>query len=229
MSILTYILGLPEDECKTLSEAALKLGVWQFKGWNSTQTVEKFWSENPAHMVIVGLQAAHAKEFVVDFRAVAAVPVAVVIENAQEDVQLDLYNSGADLVVVRPYRPRILLAQAQQLIRRSQSLPSSHLPRVSIGRLLVDPQRRTVEHPNQFQVRLTQREFQLFYLLYLHKGQVLTVDQIIEAVWGYTGQGDEQMLRSLIYRLRRKLQFNTEDSEYIQNLSGVGYMFLEED
>ncbi|MEZ4712795.1 MAG: helix-turn-helix domain-containing protein [Caldilineaceae bacterium] len=73
------------------------------------------------------------------------------------------------------------------------------------------------------QVHLTHREFQLLYLLDAHKGQVLEAGQLIEKIWGYTGQGDKNALRNLVRKLRAKLDEHADEESFIETIPNMGY------
>jgi DNA-binding response OmpR family regulator len=72
-------------------------------------------------------------------------------------------------------------------------------------------------------VRLTPLEVKLLETLMMHAGQVLTVDLLINAVWGQD-QGDRSMLKQLVYRLRLKLESAANQPVPIETIPGVGYV-----
>jgi DNA-binding response OmpR family regulator len=58
-----------------------------------------------------------------------------------------------------------------------------------------------------------------------NRGQVLPNDTIVERIWGYSGEGDRDLVRGLISRLRRKIEVDAEKPRFIQTVPGVGYLF----
>jgi DNA-binding response OmpR family regulator len=62
----------------------------------------------------------------------------------------------------------------------------------------------------------------------MHRGQVLPTESIVERVWGYSGQGDRELVRGLISRLRAKLETDPRNPYYILTVPGVGYSFRED-
>jgi DNA-binding response OmpR family regulator len=59
----------------------------------------------------------------------------------------------------------------------------------------------------------------------MNRNQVLPTESIVERVWGYTGQGDRDLVRGLVSRLRVKVETDPRQPEYIQTIPGIGYMF----
>jgi two-component system KDP operon response regulator KdpE len=55
---------------------------------------------------------------------------------------------------------------------------------------------------------------------------VFTTEQLIAAVWGYTGTGDQRLLKHLVFRLRQKLEDNPKNPKYVRTETGIGYKFI---
>ena len=73
--------------------------------------------------------------------------------------------------------------------------------------------------------RLTQLEFRLLYTLMTHAGQILPAQNIVEYVWGYEGEGNRELVRGLVQRLRSKVEPNNRNPCYIMTEPGIGYYF----
>ncbi len=72
---------------------------------------------------------------------------------------------------------------------------------------------------------LTPLEFRLLYMLMTNPDQVIPLEVIIERVWGYNGEGNRELVRGLVRRLRRKIEPDPEQAHFIHNHPGVGYRF----
>ena len=155
------------------------------------------------------------------------IPLVIIINPSGEDGCLELYKKGADLVVFRPYSHRLLKAQVEVLLRRSMSVPMGMIPALQFEQITIEPSTRTVHRTDGTIVVLTHREFQLLYLLFTHRGQILATERIIESIWGYSGEGDKNMLRSLVNRVRRKVEEDPDHPRYLVTVSGVGYRFAD--
>jgi DNA-binding response OmpR family regulator len=158
-------------------------------------------------------------------RTETEVPVVMVLDGASEDLQYDLLEAGVDLVLARPFSARLLIAQLRALLRRAGNVPLSSLLTLRQAGLTLDPAARTVQVADQEPRRLTHLEFRLLYALMIHPGQILSSEMLVERVWGYTDQGDRDLVRGLVSRLRSKIEPEPRSPRYIITLPGVGYSF----
>ena len=94
---------------------------------------------------------------------------------------------------------------------------------MSVGDLTLDPGSRTVQVGGNPPRRLTHLEFRLLYTLMVHRDQVLPTETLIESVWGYTGEGNRELVRGLVSRLRAKIEPNPRTPRYVLTVPGVGY------
>ncbi|HRE46715.1 MAG TPA: response regulator transcription factor [Aggregatilineales bacterium] len=137
---------------------------------------------------------------------------------------ISAYEAGIDDFLVKPYSYQLFLAHVNAQLRRARTVPSSLVPNLTAANVSLDPERHTVTLPNGNSKQLTNLEFRLMYSLVVNRGHVLSTETLIEKVWGYTGEGDKNLLKSLISRLRSKVE-TTRDPKLITTVPGVGYMF----
>jgi DNA-binding response OmpR family regulator len=223
------------DERAVLSLVLQRAGVAVTTG-NELERAMRSWLERPADLILLALggsltdgptgePADNPVANVGRIRAETEVPVVVVVDETREELHYDLLQSGADLVISRPFSARLLIAQVRALLRRAGNVPLSSLPTLSLAGLTLDPAARTVQVSSQAPRRLTHLEFRLLYTLMTHHGQTLSPELIVERVWGYTGQGDKELVRGLVSRLRAKVEPEPRTPHYIITAPGIGYAF----
>ncbi len=137
---------------------------------------------------------------------------------------------GADDYVVKPAQPRLLLARIRALLRRV-STQSQHenqnndQQKLDFGALKIHQQSRTVAYHNK-DIDFTTTEFDLLWLLASHAGEILSRDQISEALSGIEYDGLDRSIDIRISRLRKLLHDNPNNPKGIKTVRGQGYLFV---
>ena len=183
------------------------------------------WLKRPADVILVALPEHSPTNIIRRVRTEANVPLILVIDSVPERVHCELLKQGADLVISPPYSSRLLIAQVGVLMRRTNTVPTFSLPTMTATGFSLDPTTRTVEVDDKPAQRLTHLEFRLLYTLMLNRGQIVPTETIVEHVWGYTGQGDRDLIRGLVSRLRSKVELDPRTPRWIVTAPGIGYSF----
>lgn len=157
--------------------------------------------------------------------------VLVVSARDQEKQKVQALDLGADDYITKPFGSAELLARVRAALRNSRSRLASGegTPAVyEVRDFRLDFDRRLITVGGQ-EVHLTQNEYKIVELLARQPGRVLTYDFIMEHVWGPYVPSDNKILRVNMANIRRKLEQNPAEPQYILTEMGVGYRFAEED
>jgi DNA-binding response OmpR family regulator len=217
------------DEASVLNMLLQRVGFNVRTVHNLDQAVDA-WPELPADFVLITLpeDISRAKRHIENIRLHTVIPICIISDPIKESLQVELLESGADLIILRPFGIRFLLAQIKSLMRRSAGIPFFSLPMLSQRDVVLDPSMRTVKVGVLQEKRLTQLEFRLLYTLMTNIGQIIPTEQIVEHVWGYSGEGNRELVRGLVQRLRSKVEPVPGTPQYILTEPGIGYYFSRE-
>ena len=159
-------------------------------------------------------------------------PIIVVSARNHERDKVAALDAGADDYVVKPFGTSELLARIRTAIRHTRT----HLPNGEIAQsgqfrargLAIDYDKHQVLVDGE-NVHLTQNEYKLVSLLGKYAGRVLTYDFIIRQLWGPKAKNDNQILRVNMANIRRKIEKNPAQPEYIFTEIGVGCRMIDPD
>lgn len=156
------------------------------------------------------------------------VPVMMLTSRGDEIDRVLGLEIGADDYLSKPFSARELSARLKSLLRRAALIaqaaqPSKEKP-ISLGGVQIDAARRTVKRDGT-DIPLTFKEFELLHFLASRPGRVFSRDELLEAVWEYSGYGYEPVVTSFISRLRSKLETDASEPVYIVTVRGAGYKF----
>ena len=137
------------------------------------------------------------------------------------------FECGADDYVTKPFGTAELLARIRIALRHvSTGAPDTPTGKAQNGRLTIDYDKRRV-YLDDHEIHLTQVEYKIVMLTMLHIGKVLTYDFIIRCVWGARPTVNNQILRVNMANIRRKLEANPADPQFIITETGVGYRMID--
>jgi two-component system KDP operon response regulator KdpE len=155
-------------------------------------------------------------------RDATGAPIFILSSRHQETEKVLALDAGADDYVTRPYGSAELLARIRAALRRMAHLRRAGGPVIRLGSLAVDlgGHRVTADGAS---VELTQREFAVLRVLVEHRGQVVTRQRLLWAVWGSDFFGDEGILDVYIHALRKKIEPSPVQPAYLTTVRGVGY------
>ncbi len=150
------------------------------------------------------------------------IPVIMLTAKGSEMDKVKGFESGADDYIAKPFGMMELVVRVKaRLRRREQTAPEAEL---SVGALTVSPKRHTVQVDGE-PVSLTLKEFDMLCYLLENRGVVLTRDQMLNRVWGYTFDGESRTVDVHVRTLRQKLG---EAGSLIETVRGIGYKIAQE-
>lgn len=147
-------------------------------------------------------------------------------EHASQDEYLDYFERGADACLQTQGYPE-LVARIRAIIRRQQLLISSRRSTHQVGPLSLDADRYEVKVAGK-PVDLTPKEFQLLRYFMQHPARVFAREELLNLVWGADVALEEHNLDVHIHSLRRKIELDPANPQFIQTIRGVGYKLRSE-
>jgi DNA-binding response OmpR family regulator len=189
------------------------------------KAVERWATEVPDLVVIdVNIKLQDPMIVYNKFRTVSAAPILLFLPTHHETQILEAYAAGVDEVVVKPISPAIFLAKIVAWVRRSWTVPVDGLSLVKAGKHRLDPSRRCLIDPTGNEIKLTNLEFRLLHLLMSRPTNIFNAEDIIHSIWGGFGNGDQVLLKNVVYRLRKKIEIDPSRPALLQTWQG-GYSF----
>lgn len=177
----------------------------------------------------LGLPDTDGQTFIAAVRKWSQVPIIVVSARSHERDKVLSLDLGADDYMTKPFGTSELLARVRTALRHTTQRTERQQAGVyACNGLRVDWEKRRVLLDGQ-DIHLTQNEYKIVALLAQYAGKVLTYDQIIQHVWGPNAAGDNRILRVNMANIRRKLEKNPAEPQYIFTEIGVGYRMAEGD
>lgn len=153
------------------------------------------------------------------------VPIIILSVRDRESDKVAALDRGADDYLTKPFGIEELLARIRVALRHSTQSSGSQQSIIKAGPIEIDLVKHIVTR-NGAEVKLTATEFKVLAYLAAHADRVLTHQAILNHVWDSTESDRVEYLRVYIGQLRKKLEVNSEEPEYIITESGVGYRFL---
>ncbi len=154
-------------------------------------------------------------------------PIIILVYERDERFLLRAYEAGADDCLVHPVSINLLLAKVQAWLRTAASKHNS-VRLLEAYNFRFNLSKSELITPEDTRVQLSQLEARFLHLLFVNNGRIVSTDVILQRVWSDKSDmrdGDRQMLKVLVHRLRRKIERNSNAPQYIHTIRHQGYSF----
>lgn len=175
---------------------------------------------NPMDLMILDIMMPNLDGFSVCkiAREMSNLPIIMLTAKGSEDDKLKGYDLGADDYMTKPFSPKVLLAKANALLRRSSLLPADT---INAGKISLVPASHKV-FVNGKEIVLTHKEYELLYFFMVNPEQIFSREQLLNRIWGYDFEGTTRTVDTHIKILRQKLG---DEGKHIVTLIRSGYKF----
>ncbi len=164
-------------------------------------------------------------------REVLDTPIIMLTAREEENDKVQGLELGADDYMTKPFSHAELISRIKANIRRYHGEARTHAPEtpvgqssvIAVGSLVIDTRKYSVTKGG-VDISLSKKEYELLEFFAKNRGKVFQREEIMEKVWGYDGfYGDLRTVDVTLARIRKKIEENPAEPEFIQNKRGVGY------
>ena len=160
-------------------------------------------------------------------RAVARLPILMLTVMDSEDDKVLALDAGADDYITKPFQLRELTARLRSAVRRRNTPDSNRDAPIRHGELELDPVKYRVQKRGR-SIHLTPKEFEMLHYLMMHAGEPIPHARLLKSVWGPEYGNELEYLRTFIRQLRKKIEDDPRNPQYLLTDAYVGYRFNEQ-
>jgi len=187
------------------------------------------WHEGCYDLLVIDVEdvSLSGVEICYSLRAEVISPILLVAHEGDERAIMTAYEAGIDDYLVKPLGLRLYSQKIIAWLRHARAVPAHLLRRLELASFVLDAHRRQLQllHEDGKVVHLTNLEFRLLHLLMSHEGQILETDFLLDRLWGSLNVDGATALKSVVYRVRRKIEPIPKKPRFLQTVAGRGYVF----
>ncbi len=159
-----------------------------------------------------------------EIRKFSSVPIIMLTAKDQEIDKVLAFELGADDYVTKPFALHEFLARVKVRLRRPAPAAEGHDEAITLGEIVLDPSRQQLTVRGA-EISLAPKEFALLRVLMENQGRVVTRQSLLDKVWGYDFEGEQQTVSVHIRWLREKIEVDSARPRHILTVRSRGYMF----
>jgi len=208
--------------CLVLEEAGMNVA-FADNGFHALE----LWGKHSVDLVVldVMMPVMDGLEACQQIRKESSVPIILLTARGREEDIIAGFEAGADDYVIKPFRPRELVARIGAQLRRATGRIWVNRKQITFENIILDLESRCVINRDR-QIEVSPMEFRLLKYLMQNAGNIVTKEDLLHDVWGYAASsGDMNLIEATIRRLRQKVEPDPSRPKYIQTVWGSGYRF----
>ncbi len=205
---------------KLVHDFLAKQGYTVLEAENGEEAVDLFFEQKDIGLIILDVMMPKMDGWQVcrEIRQYSQVPIIMLTAKSDERDELLGFELGVDEYISKPFSPKILVARAEAILRRSNAQTEECL---EAGGIVMDKSAHSVKIDGN-SVDLSVKEFELLEYFITNKGVALSREKILNNVWNYDYFGDARTIDTHVKKLRSKMG---EKGDYIKTIWGMGYKF----
>ena len=207
---------------KLVRDFLVKKGYEVLEAADGEEALDLFYADTKIALIIldVMMPKMNGWEVCKEIRQTSKVPIIMLTAKCDESDELIGFELGVDEYVTKPFSPKILVARAEAILRRTNVIGQEAVTKES-GGIILDKTAHQVS-VDGVEIELSFKEFELLDYFMENKGIALSREKILNGVWGYDYFGDARTVDTHVKKLRSKLG---DKGNYIKTVWGMGYKF----
>ena len=207
---------------KIVRDFLVRKGYEVIEAGDGERALDEFYKTKSIALVIldVMMPKMNGWEVCKEIRQTSKVPIIMLTAKCDESDELIGFELGVDEYVTKPFSPKILVARAEAILRRTNVIGQEAVTKES-GGIILDKTAHQVS-VDGVEIELSFKEFELLDYFMENKGIALSREKILNGVWGYDYFGDARTVDTHVKKLRSKLG---DKGNYIKTVWGMGYKY----
>ena len=208
---------------KLVKDFLIKSGYFVIEAGDGSEAMDKFYENKDIALIILDVMMPKMDGWEVckEIRTISKVPIIMLTARGDEKDELKGFDLGVDEYISKPFSPKILVARAEAILRRSQNKEEDNILEFAGIHLDKNAHMVIIDDEN---IDLSYKEFELLTYFMENKGIALSREKILNNVWNYDYFGDARTIDTHVKKLRSKMG---EKGNLIKTIWGLGYKLEE--